>query len=115
MIGLFEFSLDLVDDDIERYARNGISLIRERTIRFGPCVADEYQGSGLARSVMPHVYEVAKSFGRSRLILWGGVDVENKRVIGFYKNVGFSYAGQFQNQEGRICLDMFRDIPPHGR
>lgn len=51
-----------------------------------------------------------------RIILRGGVDVENKRAIGFYKSVGFFHVVEFENLEARICLDMYQDvftIPDH--
>lgn len=108
--GLFEFSLDLVEDDVRRYARHGIPLSRGRTIRFGPCVLDKHQGQGLARNVMPYLEDIARRLGRSRMILWGGVHVENLRAIRFYERVGFTWAGEFTNAHGDRCSDMYRDV-----
>lgn len=110
LIGLIEFSLSLVDDDHSRFKRWGIRLNPLQTIRFGPCVADEYKGTGVARRIMPFVEAVALRFGRTRMILWGGVYCENTRAIKFYEKVGFLRAGTFVNSSGILCLDMYKDL-----
>ena len=73
IIGLLEFSFDLTDDDRRRYAGYGIDLFDGRDCRFGPCLADAYQGKGAAAAIFPHMVEVACRFGRRRILLWGGV------------------------------------------
>lgn len=61
VVGLVEFSFDLPSPDVERYRDAGVDLDQRTDCRFGPTLADEYQGrdsvrpcsrmSGVGRSV----------------------------------------------------------------
>ncbi len=106
IIGIFEFSMDLVEEDLKRYMDNGYKLDPKTTCRFGPALADEYQGKGIARKVFSFMVEIAKKFGREQIILFGGVKSENINAIKFYKSVGFKKIGSFINSDGIECLDM---------
>lgn len=106
---LFEFSMDLVPSDIERFHGYGIELDPATDCRFGPCVADAYQGSGLAQALFPPTVEIARRCGQRRIILWGGVFTANSRAIGYYETLGFRRVGHFV-KEGGMCLDMIYEI-----
>lgn len=110
IVGLFEFSLDLTDDDCERYHSYGITLKREKTCRFGPCIRDTYQNSGLGSILMQPTFRIAEQFGKRCIILWGGVLQENRRAIHFYKKHGFRLAGAFVEPQGIPSYDMLREI-----
>jgi len=110
MVGTFEFSMDLVENDIERFKRGGIDLIMGSDCRFGPCLSDDYQGIGVAATVFELVKEVARAFGKKRIILWGGVFCDNVRAIKFYSKVGFIRVGEFKNDDGTSCLDMILEL-----
>lgn len=104
--GIFEFSLDLVAADVERYAGYGLALQPGADIRYGLCLADEFQGKGNASAVQLYCQQAAMALGAQRLILWGGVYGSNAPAIAFYRRVGFQPAGRFVNRDGVACVDM---------
>lgn len=53
--------------------------------------------------------EVARQFGKKRIILWGGVLKDNVQAIGFYKKVGFKSVGEFTHN-GLNKIDMIKEI-----
>lgn len=110
IIVLMEYSFDITEGDGERFTVYGLRLTSETDCRFGPVVADEYQGQGIAALLFPEVVDIAKQFGQKRMILWGGVFPENKQAIRFYEKVGFKRVGKFVNKEGRECLDMVLEM-----
>lgn len=110
IIGLLEFSFDLQKDDLDRYSRYNISLSSKTDCRFGPTLADEYQNQGLGSLIFPYIIEVAKKFGRKRILLWGGVLKNNSRAIRFYEKNGFKTVGGFLNKEGEETVDMITNI-----
>lgn len=110
IVGLFEYSLDLTAGDISRYANYGMRLDPAITCRFGPTLADAWQSRGVGSLFLPAVWDFARRFGRSRVILWGGVLADNGRAIRFYEKNGFVHAGRFVNGNGEECCDMILDL-----
>lgn len=108
--GVVEVSLDLTEADRERYGRWGIPLRPGSAIRFGICLADDEQGTGLARAAMPGVRDLATRLGRRRIVLWDGVLAQNGRAIAFYERSGFRTAGTWTDGRGRVRRDMFADV-----
>ncbi len=109
IVGLMELSFGLPEDDVKRYAGYGITLDEATDCRFGPTLADEYQGSGLGSMVLPTITDIARRFSKSRMILWGGVLADNDRAIHFYEKFGFIIVGSFS--DGRDDLvDMMLDL-----
>ncbi|MEU8135851.1 GNAT family N-acetyltransferase [Streptodolium elevatio] len=112
IVGLMEFSLDLPPGDVARYRRAGIRLT-PADCRFGPTLADDHQGKGVGSRVFPLVADVARRFGRRRIILWGGVFADNPRAISYYAKHGFRTVGRpFPGPDGAPSLDMILDLPP---
>jgi GNAT superfamily N-acetyltransferase len=94
--GMVDLSFSLPEGyEITRYARHGIALDPERTARFGPCVADARQGSGLAAALLPPTWDVVRLLGCDRVVLYGGVHAENVRAQRFYRRHGFVDVGPF--------------------
>ena len=110
IIGLIEFSLSILDEDVHRYALAGISLDERSAVRYGLCIAEAYQGRGVASLAFEAVKTAARRMGRTRIILWGGVLAENTRAIRHYSSCGFVKAGEFTNPDGVLCWDMFVDL-----
>lgn len=106
IIGLFEFSFDLPEGDLHRYALHGVPLDADTDCRFGPAIADAYQNRRLGSGVFPFMVEVARNFGKQRMILWGGVLADNARAIRFYEKQGFEPVGIFEAADGLLTLDM---------
>ncbi len=108
--GVAEFSLELVDEERERFGRWNESLHPGATIRFGSCLSDEHQGVGLASAAMPPVTRLVRRLGRRRIVLWGGVLVQNGPAVAFYERSGFRTLGTWVDGRGRKRLDMALDV-----
>jgi GNAT superfamily N-acetyltransferase len=109
IVGLVELSFGLPADDVQRYADYGLELDGQTDCRFGPTLADAYQGKGIGSKVFPLIASVAREFGKKRIILWGGVLADNTQAIAFYNKVGFTQVGEF-NDHGRHKLDMALEL-----
>lgn len=110
IIGLFEFSFDIPETDIKRFSDRGITINSETDCRFGPTLADDYQNQGIGSLIFPHIANIAKKFGKKRIILWGAVLADNTRAIKFYEKHGFKNMGIFTNKDGLKALDMLLQI-----
>ena len=110
VIGLFEFSFDIPEGDALRYAQQGVDLDARYDCRFGPTLADAYQNSGVGSKLFPYIVDVAKRFGKERIILWGGVLRDNARAIRFYEKQGFRPVGMFVSHDGIDSLDMILEL-----
>ena len=110
IVALVEFSFDLTDGDLERFATYGLGLRPETDCRWGLCVADEWQGRGVGTAMAPPSFEIARRFGRERVILWGGVQAANSTAVIYYRTVGFTATGRFTNDDGIECVDMLRQL-----
>ncbi|MBT2493115.1 GNAT family N-acetyltransferase [Streptomyces sp. ISL-96] len=113
IVGLLELSLELHPDDIARYREASIRLTAT-DCRFGPTLADDYQGKGVGTQVFPLIADVARGFGKRRIILLGGVLADNARAIRYYQKNGFQAVGSFTGTNGVRSLDMILDLdlPP---
>lgn len=80
IVAVFELSFAIPDGDHERFAAYGLSLDERTDARFGPCLRDDEQGSGLAPRLLTETARIASREDRSKLILWGGVQHENHRA-----------------------------------
>lgn len=109
VIGLIEYSFGIPERDIERFTAAGYKLNEKTDCRFGPTLADEYQGQGVGDRLFPYVIKIAKKFGKNRIILWGGVLMDNKRAVRYYTKHGFETVGEFSDSGDRM-LDMILDI-----
>lgn len=105
IIGLLELSFGIPPSDLQRYRDVGINLSEDTDVRFGPTLADDWQGKGVGTLAFNRIAEIVKGFEKSRILLWGGVLVSNTPAIEYYKKLGFTVAGTFQN-EGVDHLDM---------
>ncbi|MFE5589988.1 GNAT family N-acetyltransferase [Streptomyces sp. NPDC056549] len=109
IVGLLEFSLDLHPADLVRYQEAGIGLAAT-DCRFGPTLADDYQGKGVGTQIFPLIADVARRLGRKRIILWGGVLADNPRAIRYYEKNGFRPVRSFIGADGTRSLDMLLDL-----
>ena len=106
IIGLMEFSLDIPKGDLRRYAEYGVPLDARYDCRFGPTLADEVQSVGIGSALFPALVDVARRFGKQRMILWGGVLADNSRALRFYEKQGFRRVGAFTEADGLRVVDM---------
>jgi GNAT superfamily N-acetyltransferase len=106
--GIVDLSFCVPDfAELSRYAGYGIALDPKRTARFGPCVADAQQGSGLAAALLPPTWDAVRLLGCDRVVLYGGVHAGNVRAQRFYRRHGFLDVGAFDSGAG---IDMMLDI-----
>ncbi len=106
LVGLFEFSFGIPQDDLDRFEKYEIKLSEKTDCRIGPLLSDDYQSQGIASAVLPKLINIAKQFDKTRIILWGGVMQDNPQAIRFYEKNGFKNVGSFVNQDGINCFDM---------
>lgn len=110
IVGLIELSFGLPSGDIERFKNAGIDLNPEADLRFGPTLADNYQGKGVGSKIFPLVVQIAQRFDKKRIILWGGVLEDNLRAIRYYEKCGFKRIDTFEDNKGVKKLDMILEI-----
>jgi GNAT superfamily N-acetyltransferase len=109
--GMVDLSFSLPDGyEISRYARLGIALDPQRTVRFGLCVADARQGTGLAAALLPPTWDAVRMLGCDRVVLYGGVHAANVRAQRFYRRHGFVDVGPFVDDSGTDGIDMILDL-----
>lgn len=102
---LLEFSFSIMQSDHQRFSNYHIKLDKITDVRFGLCIADEFQNQGLGSLVLPHLIDVAMRFGKKRMILWGGVLAINSRAIRYYKKNGFKLYGPHKTVSGQYHYD----------
>ncbi len=106
IVGLFELSFTLPVGDRERFVRYGVELHPGADVRLGVCLADRFQGVGIASGMWPRIVDVVLAFGCVRILLWGGVYASNKKALRFYERVGFQEVGRFVRGDKTECIDM---------
>lgn len=95
VIGYFILVFGVHEGDRKRYERLGIALDAEGDCTLAPSVADAHQSAGLGSLMLEHLRQVARAFGRKRMVLWGGVRQDNPRAMHFYRKFGFVEKGEF--------------------
>ena len=111
MIGYMILTREIWGDDRARYAADlGIGA----TAAFAPVVADDYQGRGIGTEIARHVMRCARDMGLARVILMGGVVVENRRARRLYEKLGFRRVREFwtHGRETLLNYDMVLDLAP---
>ena len=106
IVALVEFSFDLPAGDTARFVSYGLDLRPADDCRWGLCVTDALQGQGVGTALAAPSFEVARRFGRARVLLWGGVHAANASALRYYRSVGFKEVGRFTNDEHVDCVDM---------
>lgn len=86
------------EHDKPRLASYGLFFEDKRDCVFAPSVADEWQGKGMGTAMFGFVVNDLKAAGFNRILLWGGVQRDNKRAVRFYLRNGFRILGEFENE-----------------
>ncbi len=84
--------------DMARYQASGIVLTPETDYSIAPSVADAYQGRGLGNHLMKKALAIARTTGKKRIVLWGGIQDRNGRAMQYYQKYSFVKIGQFENE-----------------
>lgn len=109
IVGLLELSFGIPESDVKRFADEGISLNEDSDVRFGPTLADDFQGRGLGTKAFNEVVEIVRNFGKKRILLWGGVLELNFPAVKYYEKLGFKKAATFI-KDGKNHFDMILAI-----
>ena len=96
IVAYFILKLGVRPEDAERYAALGIPLDEQTDCCVAPSVADAYQDLGLGSLLMSWLIQIADQLGRTRIVLWGGVQATNERARHFYQKHGFTKVGEFK-------------------
>jgi diamine N-acetyltransferase len=95
IVAYFIVILGVRDEDVARYEALGIPLNPETDCTLAPSVADAYQDAGLGSQMMEWMFKVVGKLGRTRVVLWCGVQATNERAKHFYQKHGFTKVGEF--------------------
>jgi GNAT superfamily N-acetyltransferase len=87
----------------------GLTLDNTADCTFAPSVADLWQGCGVGNKLFHFILSDLKINKIRRIILWGGVQVDNDRAVSYYKRNGFKILGQFSHNGENY--DMIFDVP----
>lgn len=88
--------LGYLEHDGDRLRSFGFVPDHFTDVTYAPSVADHWQGQGIGYHLLQFVEEELKTMGRQRIILWGGVQQENKRAVRYYLKNGFMILGAFE-------------------
>jgi GNAT superfamily N-acetyltransferase len=70
-----------------------------------PSVADYWQSKGLGSRFLSYTLDFLKAKHHiKRIFLWGGVQIDNVKAIGFYKKNNFKDIGQFEHNGRNIDM-----------
>ena len=64
---------------------------------FAPSVADAWQSCGIGNALFRYILNDLKATVFKRIILWAGVQSDNKKAVNYYLKNGFNKIGQFQH------------------
>ena len=83
--------------DSIRYESYGLPLNSMTDCTYAPSVADEWQSLGVGNAMFKFILAQIQNSNYKRIILWGGVQMTNKKAINYYQQNGFIIHGQFNN------------------
>lgn len=81
--------------DRQRLESYGLQLSDTSDCVFAPSVADNWQGMGIGNRLFRFIIPDLKQRGINRIILWGGVQMDNEQAVHYYVRNGFKILGQF--------------------
>jgi GNAT superfamily N-acetyltransferase len=97
-----------LEHDRNRLESYGIKPDQNTDCSFAPSVADAWQGMGIGNKLLQFLISAIKANHINRIILWGGVQMDNEKAVNYYLKNGFKILGQFSYQGENY--DMIFDI-----
>jgi diamine N-acetyltransferase len=85
-----------LEHDSFRLKSYGLKLDAETDCTYAPSVADQWQSQGVGNSLFNFMLSDLKMLGIKRIILWGGVQIDNLKAVNYYTKNGFTTLGQFE-------------------
>ncbi len=86
-----------IEGDRERYSNYSIQYNKETDFTLAPSVADKYQSKGVGTKLYLFVENELIKKGTQKIILWGGVQLSNKKAVRFYQKQKFKVLGEFRH------------------
>jgi len=86
----------------------GLVLNHSDYCTFAPSVADQWQSLGIGKAVFNFILSDLQTREINKIILWGGVQADNKKAVNFYTSAGFKTLGKFEHNA--VNFDMLMDI-----
>ncbi len=84
-----------LEHDSFRLQSYGMILNNKTDCTFAPSVADDWQGCGVGNKMFHFILSELKNLHVKRIILWGGVQMDNHNAVSYYKRNDFKILGQF--------------------
>lgn len=97
-----------LEHDASRLQSYGITLNHSTDCTFAPSVADAWQSCGVGNSLFQFILSDLRAAEVKRIILWGGVQMDNEKAVNYYKKNGFKILGEFYYNGGNY--DMVLDV-----
>lgn len=87
--------IGFLEHDAFRLESYGMALDAYTDCTFAPSVADLWQGFGIGNQLFRFICADVATRQINRIILWGGVQVDNEKAVHYYLKNGFTIHGQF--------------------
>jgi len=97
IVAYFIIKTGYLEHDGHRLQSYDIELNAINDCTLAPSVADEWQSCGLGKQLFQFIISELRKKGIKRIILWGGVQMDNEKAIHFYKRNKFKTVGQFSH------------------
>jgi len=110
IIAYFLIKTGYLEHDHKRFESYGIELDNMTGCTFAPSVADDWQSCGIGEQLFHYILSDLKTKGIQRIVLWGGVQMDNEKALNYYKKNHFKTAGQFTHNGENY--DMMLDLDP---
>ena len=98
-----------LEHDSGRLLSYGIILDNNTDSTFAPSVADLWQSCGIGNKLFQFILSDLSKTEVKRIILWGGVQMNNEIAVNYYNKNGFKTLGQFAYNGDNY--DMIYEIP----
>lgn len=97
-----------LDHDFQRLSSYGIVPNRDTDATYAPSLADDWQGKGIGHLLWKTITAYLQTQDTKRVILWGGVQINNIRAVNYYQKLGFELLGEFEfggmKNNDMICI-----------
>ena len=107
IIGYFILDFNVYLNEVERYAKQNIEINSKVDPVLAPCIADDFQNSGIASQAMVQVINYAQDNNLRSIVLMGGTQEPNTLARSFYKKFNFEEYERFYTEHNqRMNIDM---------
>ena len=108
IIAYFIIKHGYLEHDAVRLLSYGMVSDNKTDCTFAPSVADDWQSCGIGDQMFQFIISDLKATVIKRIILWGGVQVDNTKAVNFYRKNNFEILGKFTHNGENY--DMYYEI-----